>query len=225
LADLAVEPGLTLNFLTLIKFWSMKKLLLFFLVLILAALVAYRLTSKKQAPPEEKKDAPLSIYKNSGPFNISFDKILNDYFSLKDALVNWDSTGADLAAQHLQRSTDSLDLKELKGDSTIIGTAQNLASSMSSEVVGLIGESGLEQKRRSFNVLTDELYNLIRTVRFDGAVIYHIRCPMAFHDSSEGYWLSNSSIVVNPYLGRKHPTYKDKMVGCGEIVDSLSFSK
>jgi hypothetical protein len=203
----------------------MKKLLLIILVLVLAGLVAYKLTSKKETQPEEKKDSPLAINKNSGPFNASFSKMMNDYYMLKDGLVNWDTLIVNKAAKDLQQSTDNLNLKDLKADSSIVGTAQNLASSMSSESAGLIGEASIEQKRRSFNVLTDELYNLIRTVRYDGEVIYHVKCPMAFGDSSEGYWLSNSSAIVNPYLGKKHPTYKDKMVGCGEVVDSLIFSK
>jgi hypothetical protein len=202
----------------------MKKLLLIILVLVLAGLVAYKLTSKKETQPEEKKDSPLAINKNSGPFNASFSKMMNDYYMLKDGLVNWDTLIVNKAAKDLQQSTDNLNLKDLKADSSIVGTAQNLASSMSSESAGLIGEASIEQKR-TFNVLTDELYNLIRTVRYDGEVIYHVKCPMAFGDSSEGYWLSNSSAIVNPYLGKKHPTYKDKMVGCGEVVDSLIFSK
>jgi len=203
----------------------MKKLLLLILVLVLAAVVIYKLSSKKESQPVEKKDIPLAINKNSGSFNNSFSKMMNDYYSLRDALVNWDTAAANSAALNLKGSTDRLNIKELKADSTIVGTAENLASSMSSETVGMIGETTIEQKRRAFNELTDELYNLIRTVRYDGEVIYHIKCPMAFNDSSEGYWLSNSSAVVNPYLGRKHPSYKDKMLGCGEIVDSLTFSK
>jgi hypothetical protein len=202
----------------------MKKLLLFILVLVLAGVVGYKLFSKKEVEPVEKKDAPLAINKNSGSFNSSFSNIMNDYYSLKDALVDWDTVAGNRAALNLQKASDSLDLRQLHADSAIIGTAQNLASSISSETLGMIGETTIEEKRRAFNVLTDELYNLIRTVRYDGEVIYHVKCPMAFNDSSEGYWLSNSSIITNPYLGRNNPKYKNKMVGCGEIVDSLAFS-
>jgi hypothetical protein len=48
---------------------------------------------------------------------------------------------------------------------------------------------------------------------------------MAFKDSEEAYWLTNTNKIINPYLGKNHPKYKDKMVGCGEVVDSLDFSK
>lgn len=203
----------------------MKKLVLLIIIFALAGLLAYRLFSGKEVKPAEKKDQPLAISKNSGIFNTSFTELMSSYYSLKDALVDWDTIKADQAAYALSQRADSLPLNQLKADSNIVLTAQSLAASVGSEAKGFMGESGIEQRRRAFNMLTDELYNLIRVVRYDGEIIYHVRCPMAFKDSEEGYWLSNTSNIVNPYLGRKHPTLKDKMVGCGEVNDSLDFTK
>ncbi|HEV3251551.1 MAG TPA: DUF3347 domain-containing protein [Puia sp.] len=203
----------------------MKKVFLLAAILGIAGLVAYELLSKKEIKPEEKKEAPLLISKKSDAFNMSLSNILDNYYALKAALVDWDSLGANHSASNLLVSADRLKLSELKADSNIVGTARSLVLSISSETKGLIGENNIEQKRRAFNMLTDELYNLIRTVRYDREIIYHIKCPMAFNDSSEAYWLSNTSKIVNPYLGNKHPVYKTKMLGCGEIIDSLDFSK
>lgn len=204
----------------------MKKLLLLIAVAAIAAFVAWELFSGKTAKPiEEPKDQPLSISSNSSVFDHSFSGLMSDYYGIRDALVEWDSAKADIAAKSLQQKADSLPFSELKGDSSIILTAQNLAVSISSEVKGFIGETTIEQKRRSFNMLTDEIYNIIRTVRYSGEMIYYIKCPMAFKDSGEAYWLTNTNKVVNPYLGKNHPTYKGKMLGCGEIVDSLNFAK
>jgi uncharacterized protein DUF3347 len=204
----------------------MKKLLLLIAVAAIAAIVAWELFSGKTAKRvEEPKDQPLSISSNSSAFDHSFSALMSDYYGVRDALVEWDSAKADIAAKSLQQKADSLPFSELKGDSSIILTAQNLAMSVSSEVKGFIGETTIEQKRRSFNMLTDEIYNIIRTVRYSGGMIYYIKCPMAFKDSEEAYWLTNTNKVVNPYLGKNHPTYKDKMLGCGEIVDSLNFAK
>ena len=204
----------------------MKKLLLLIVLAGIAAFAAWKLLScKERKPVEEQKDQPLSISSNSSVFDRSFSKLMNDYYGIRDALVEWDSAKADIAAKALQQKADSLPFSELKGDSSIILTAQNLATSISSETKGFIGETTIEQKRRAFNMLTDEIYNIIRTVRYSGQMIYYIKCPMAFKDSSEGYWLNNTSKVINPYLGNKHPAYNDKMLGCGEIVDSLDFAK
>jgi hypothetical protein len=204
----------------------MKKLLLIIAVAALAAFVAWQFFPRKEEKQvEEKKDEPLAIAKNSTVFDRSFSELMNDYYAIHDALVNWDTAQADVAAKALQLKADSLPFSELKGDSNIILTAKNFAISISSEMKGFVGEDSIEQKRRSFNMLTDEMYNIIRTVRYSGQTIYHMRCPMAFGDSSEAYWLTNVNKIVNPYLGNKHPTYQAKMVGCGEMVDSLDFTK
>lgn len=195
------------------------------IIFALAALLAYRLFSDKTPKPTEKKDQPLHIGKNSNAFDTAFADVLGAYYSLSEALVEWDSVKADRQANMIAREADSLPFKELKADSVIVLTARSLAASVVGEAKGFTGESTREQKTRAFNMLTDELYNLVRTVRYDGQIIYHIRCPMAFGDSAEGYWLTNINKIINPYLGKKHPVYGGKMIGCGEVSDSLDFSK
>jgi hypothetical protein len=203
----------------------MRKWVILIIIFALAGLLAYRLLSKKEDKPVEIKDQALRIGKNSGPFNTAFAALMTDYYTLKDALVEWDTLKADQAAYALGQKADSLPLKDLKADSSIIMTAQSMAASIGGEAKGFTGETTIEAKRRAFNALTDQLYTLINTVRYDGETIYHIRCPMAFKDSEEGFWLSNTSKVLNPYLGKKHPVYKEKMLGCGEVTDSLNFAK
>ena len=205
----------------------MKKLVLLIVVLLLAGLVAWKLNlfSKKEPPQPARPDMALKISKNTSTFNIAFGALMDDYYALKDALVEWDSLKADQAAYVLARKADSLPIGQIKGDSDIVNTAKSFTVAVGGDAKGLVGRGNIEEKRKGFNTLTDDLYNLIRTVRYDVGVIYHDRCPMAFGDSIEGFWLSNSARIMNPYLGKKHPFYKAKMLGCGEIVDSMDFSK
>jgi hypothetical protein len=204
----------------------MKRMILILVIVLIAAVAVWKLfLNKADNKPEPEKDKPLAIGKNSDAFTRSFSELMSSYYQLKDALVDWDTTKANQAALLIKQRADSLPMKQLKADSTIVLTAQNLAGSVSNEVNGFVGEPTIEQKRREFNMITDELYNLIRTVRYDGETIYHERCPMAFNETEEGFWLSNTNKIVNPYLGNKHPKYNSKMVGCGEVVDSLDFSK
>ena len=74
--------------------------------------------------------------------------------------------------------------------------------SVSAEALGIPGETTLEGMRRSFYTLSENLYNLLRTVQYDQQIIYHDKCPMAFNDQEEGYWLSNTKEIINPYLGK-----------------------
>lgn len=203
----------------------MKKFILLAIVFIAAGLLAYKLLSDKPTKRDETRDQPLAISKNPGAFNASFAVLLNDYFALRDALVNWDTLKADQAAYALAAKADSLPVKLIKADTNIVLTAKSLAASLSGDAKGFMGETGIEGRRQSFNVITEELYNLLRTVRYDGETIYHIRCPMAFKDSIEGFWLNNTAQIVNPYLGNKHPVYKSKMLGCGEVIDSFDLTK
>jgi hypothetical protein len=203
----------------------MKKALLLIVICAAAAFTLYKFFSKKDGNESGAKEAALAVGKNSDQFNSSFSNMMNNYYGLKEAFTNWDTAKVNDAAMVLQKSADSLPLKEFQGDSTVVETAENYVSSISSELKGLVGEKTIDEKRKAFNMLTSELYDLIRTVRYNGAIVYHAKCPMAFGDSAEAYWLSAQPNIVNPYLGKFHPKYKDKMLGCGEIVDSLDFSK
>nr|MBA4168268.1 DUF3347 domain-containing protein [Chitinophagaceae bacterium] len=61
------------------------------------------------------------------------------------------------------------------------------------------------------------LWSLTRTVKFDGQKVYYQFCPMAFKNQG-AYWLSDKREIRNPYLSSKMPT-------CGEIADSVDYSK
>jgi len=199
----------------------MKKFILLAIVFLAAGFLAWKLLSDKPVRPSEPADKPLAITSTTGAFNDSFALVLNSYYAVRDALVDWDTLKADQAAYALSARADSLPVQLIKADSGIILTARSLAASLSGDAKGFAGETGIEARRHSFDLMTEELYNLLRTVRYDQGEIYHIKCPMAFSDTIPAYWLSNTSAVVNPYMGNKHPTYKAKMLHCGELVDSF----
>lgn len=201
----------------------MKKVLIVVVVLVVAV-AAWLLLRKKDAPAAEApKQQALTVSKNSEAFNTAFNAMLDNYYTLKNAFVEWDTVSAVKAAAVLEASSEKIPFSELKGDSTITATAKVFAESMVAECRAIIESAGIEEKRRSFNTLSEHLYNLVRTVRYDQAPVYHISCPMAFNDSEEAFWISNSDKVENPYLGKKHPKYKATMVECGSVQDSVDF--
>jgi hypothetical protein len=206
----------------------MKKIVIGIVVLALAAFAVDKFFfSKKAGAPEEPKQEALTISKNSAAFNASFEQLLNSYFSLKTGLTDYDTAKANLAAKEMISAADSLKTNEIKGDSTgtLKQTAADFASTMSGSAKGLIGETELVKKKREFALISEALYNLIRTVKYDRQKFYHQHCPMAFNDDEEAWWISNSNQIANPYLGKKHPKYKAAMLECGDITDSLDFTK
>ena len=180
----------------------------------------------KKAAENTPGNKPLATSQQSAAFNQSFDKLLNSYYALKDGLVDYDTSKANAASRDLARYADSLQIAEIQHDSTgaIKETAKNYAGTITGSALGLIGETALEQKKREFQMISDAMYDLVRTVKYDRQKIYHQHCPMAFGEE-EAYWISNTAEIVNPYLGKHHPKYKAGMLHCGDITDSLDFSR
>ena len=172
-------------------------------------------TAENKGVEETKKDEPLAHSQNSSDFNSKFTNFLNNYYHLKDAFVLSNNEMAVTSANLLVSSADSLDLKEVKADNSIVEMAKGYVQTVTSEAKALTQEKDLEAKRKSFQMISDAMYDLVRTVRFDKEVVYHQFCPMAFNDAG-GYWLSASSDIKNPYFGKK-------MLTCGEVKDSIDF--
>lgn len=170
---------------------------------------------------------PASASKNSEAFNQSFQNLLGTYYALKDALVDYDTAKANAASRQLAVYADNLNLNDIKTDSGggKIKTAENYARTISGSALGFAGDMELSKKKKKFQMISDAMYDLARTVKYDREKIYHQHCPMAINETEEAYWLSNNSAISNPYLGRKHPKYKDAMVECGDVTDSLDFSR
>jgi len=171
--------------------------------------------SDEKAKIQEQPQGPLTKSANSDAFNRSFGKLLEDYYSLKENFIAEKDLLITQYAKSLMVSADSLQLNELKADSNIVSTAKTYSLGISSELKGLLGDKDITAKRKSFQIISDQLYDLIRTVQYDRAIVYHDYCPMAFNDQGAN-WLSNSPDIRNPYIPKKMPA-------CGEVKDSIDF--
>jgi hypothetical protein len=206
------------------KHFFMKRGLIIIGVAIMAV-AAYFIFFDKKTEEGGHEDKPLAISKNSDSFNIPVDNLLQVYSRLHNAFVNWDSANAALIADSVATAANNIPLDMIKADSALTLTAKTYISSIVAESKGIQGDKNLEEQRRSFNILSGSLFEFIRTVRYDKAAIYQLKCPMAFNDNEEAYWISKTPDIVNPYLGNKHPHYKSGMINCGEVVDSVYFAK
>ena len=169
---------------------------------------------KTETTPNEAPVVKVASY--SAAFDAAFENLLNQYYALRDALVASDTAAANKATAILIQSADELKLDELKAIDTnniIIPTAQTYTGGISSEGKGLLGESNIENKRKAFQMISGNLFDLTRTVRFSKEKVYLLHCPMAFNDAGAD-WLSSSTDIKNPYFG-------SKMLTCGAVKDSV----
>jgi len=163
---------------------------------------------------EARPEKPASAASSGGRV------LLSAYLGLRDALVDADTLMADRAAASLRHIADSLTRDTLY---TSEGPARSLGNVMA-EAEGLIGETGLEQRRRSFVMVGEALRDFLTQSGYDAAPVYVQTCPMAFRDSEQASWLSDSREILNPFLGRRHPKYGAGMLHCGELTDSLGLT-
>jgi Cu(I)/Ag(I) efflux system membrane fusion protein len=199
----------------------MKKAFLLILVLALALGITYLVLHKSDSDSNKtvEKDPALLVGSKTSAFNRSIASVLTAYFELSEAFFNSDTSRISAAAKNLSVTVDSIRFDQFKADSSLILTAVSVAQSIPAEIAGLVGEKTMEQKKREFNMITADLYSLVRAVKYDGNVLYYMSCATAFADSTEGDWLSKSTIISNPYTGKNNPGSAD----CGEIRDSLRF--
>ena len=193
----------------------MKRILTLATILFLAACGG----NDEKAAVIETPQTPLGQSANSDTFNLVFGKMLDSYFQLKDQFIKENDTLITKGTEQLIADINDVVgvLSELKADSNIVSTAKTYTTGISNELTAVKQEKDIEERRKSFQVLSEQLYDLIRTVKYDRAVVYHQYCPMAFNDAG-AFWLSNSSDIRNPYLPKK-------MLICGEVKDSIDFRK
>ncbi|MER3497672.1 MAG: hypothetical protein C4308_03030 [Chitinophagaceae bacterium] len=202
----------------------MKKVFLIYGVLIAAILVVYfGFISGGKRHFEKSKAKALEVSQHSKEFNEAVDKLMTAYYSMTEAFVNWDSVSVNNYANELKLAIDSLKLDDLKKDTAIYETAFATWDGIRNEIQGMISDATLEEKRQSLNLLSNQLYDLLRIIHYDTEKVYLQECPMAFNDEVPGNWLSKTQEVRNPYLGTKHPKYHSGMLNCGGPKDTLNF--
>ncbi|WP_276503351.1 DUF3347 domain-containing protein [Terrimonas pollutisoli] len=202
----------------------MKKVfaILGIILLLLAGYIWYAFKGKKG--PKGPKPVALSVSKHSPAFNQSVQTALDAYYGMSEAFVNWDTAAIATQGNQLKTALDSLKIEELKVDTTgIYESALDPLSNARNEIANILKEPAIDQKRTALNNLSENLRLLFIVVKYDQGKLYWQECPMAFGEDQPGYWLSKTDEVRNPYLGTKHPKYKDGMLNCGGPKDTINF--
>ena len=200
----------------------MKKILLFIVILLILFAGYFIFTKDKKAGPDSVKVSSIVTRKHSTAFNNSIDTLLGAYFKIKDAFVNADSNLAKTAATNLIILADSNKLIELKKDAEgIYQSAITQLSDVRANAESLVKQHDITEMRQDFRMIGESIYPLLKTINYDGKILYWQNCPMAFGDEKDANWISNTKEIYNPYLGKNHPEFKGSMLHCGEVKDSI----
>lgn len=147
---------------------------------------------------------------------------IKTYEELRDAFIAYDHTSVMNKAAELASALDRFTISGLS-DTSKLTTVVSATSNMFMAAKNISGNASLDEKKKSFSVLSNAFYLLLSTVQYDQSTVFKQTCPMAFNDNEAASWLSLSSEINNPYLGTKHPKYAAGMLHCGEVTDSVAF--
>ena len=201
----------------------MKKVIAILTVLLAGIAIFWFLLRTKETQVKAPKQTAMTVKQHSDVFNTSVNNLMVAYFGMKDGFVAGDTLQAKAQAAVFISLLDSLPLAELDKDSAAISaTAKFTIEDLKANANSLLQQADITEMRQDFRTLSDMLYpGFFKIINYEGPALYLQNCPMAFNGDQDANWISNSSEVVNPYLGKNHPKYKGTMLHCGEVKDSL----
>ncbi|WP_425638636.1 efflux RND transporter periplasmic adaptor subunit [Algoriphagus yeomjeoni] len=144
----------------------------------------------------------------STAFQSQLTQLTEEYFKVKNSLVNDDAAATQKAAASLKSSLSKVDMNLVKG------TAHDRWMSIRTEVEKaaemITKETDIAKQRIHFAPLSQAFLDLTETFGLTKDKVYKEFCPMAF-DNKGAYWLSESEQIRNPYYGKA-------MLTCGEVT-------
>lgn len=189
----------------------------------LTTLVACNPQSKSEKTEFVKSTTQKTIILSDSTVQ-SISRIFDQYEAIKNGLVDYSISKVDSSANLLSSHLVRIQFPEIN-DVVLVDSIQNSLLTMRASVRSIMSNASIEDKKRSFSQLSDAFYVLLSRIQFDKYTLYRQTCPMAFNDSESASWVSKSTEIYNPYLGKKHPKYAAGMLNCGEVTDSIWFKK
>ena len=122
--------------------------------------------------------------------------LLNNYISVKNALVSSDSKAASTAISALNEAVKS------EGD-----FAQKAELQKATDKLSKAGNN-LEKQRAAFNEVSTVLRKVVKSSDKVNQPVYYQYCPM-----KKAYWLSKEKEIKNPYYG-------SSMLTCGKVTET-----
>ena len=136
--------------------------------------------------------------------------ILDEYISLKDALVEDNSEGAAESGAKLVSALNDFDVSSFPS-----GQQEELRDIIedAKEHAEHIAESAMDHQREHFDTLSKDVIDLI-TITGTERTLYQDSCPM-YNDNKGAQWLSATKEIKNPYYG-------SKMMTCGSVQKQIN---
>lgn len=143
--------------------------------------------------------------------SIAFNKVINSYLDIKNALVADDATTAQARAKNMLAALSTISDKEMNATQRKIWT--EYSNKLIADSRQISEQSKIEQKRERFTALSNNFMAVVKAFNINKTNLYKQYCPM-----KNSYWLSETSAVKNPYYG-------NAMLTCGTTQETFEAVK
>lgn len=140
----------------------------------------------------------------------NLESVFEQYFSLKDALVQTDGKATSQIALKLLNALEAVDMKTLTDNEHFVW--MNLQKNLIFDATHISKTNDIEHQRDHFSSFSKNMYELMKASKLEFPVYYQ-HCPMA-NGGKGANWLSKESSIKNPYYG-------SKMMSCGSTVETI----
>jgi hypothetical protein len=152
-----------------------------------------------------------NVKANQPAVSIAFNKVINTYLDIKNALVAGDATTAQTKAKNMVTFLSSMPQKEM--DAAQRKTWVEYSNKLTSDAQQIAVQNNIDAKREHFATLSNNFMAVLKAYKMNKATLYQQYCPM-----KKFYWLSESSAVKNPYYG-------NAMLECGTTQETFAAVK
>lgn len=143
---------------------------------------------------------------DANPLKVVFD----DYFAVKDALVQTDGALASAKAKALFEVINAVPMGKLEMDVHMVW--MKVLADLKEDAEHIADTKDVKHQRDHFMTLSKNMYTLMKVSKQETETFYQF-CPMA-NGGKGANWLSKDNAIKNPYYG-------SKMMTCGKTVETL----
>jgi len=136
--------------------------------------------------------------------------IYENYFALKDALVQTEKSKANKMATNLLATINQVKMEKMAMDEHMVW--MKVMKNLESDTKKIVESKDISQQRIHFMGVSKSIYDLMKVSSLESP-IYFQHCPMA-NDGKGADWLSKDKDIKNPYYG-------NQMLTCGKTVETL----
>lgn len=159
--------------------------------------------SMMSLPPAGGPAAPEAFQKQ-------LTQLVDQYYTLKNALVASDVPAARQAAGTFVVTLGQVDMGQLDGK--LHDQWMALLPTLKSNAEAIQKSRDLEKQRAAFSPLSEHVIEAVKVFGIQHEVAYIQSCPMALNDQG-AFWLSEIKDIRNPYFG-------EAMLTCGETEET-----